>query len=523
MYLSGPTLAAAQETLTMTTRKTGPATAEAGTAKPETEGSLPSKSGPREADHPQSPAGDEAEGRRELTGALLSLFVHNSSVSEYLKSVVETVRQWSGCQAIGIRLRNQQQEIPYESWAGFEPAFIELEGRLSLERDNCCCIRAITRAYEEQDGALLTPGGSYRCDDAIKALSQFTPEKQARYRGNCTKFGFASLAVIPVSYRGGIIGAIHMADRRLGRFPPGMIGFLETLTPLIGEAVHRFQTEAELARHRDHLEVLVKQRTAELETTNARLQVEIAERRHAQETLQQMAEELKRSNRDLEQFAYVASHDLQEPLRAVGGYVKLLERRFPKDVDPKALEFIAGAADGAVRMERLITDLLAFSRVGTRKGSFGPADLNRLLADALQNLQASIKEAGAKVTYDPMPTLPADATQIMQLFQNLVGNAIKFRGAGPCEVHIGARQQPDRWVFSVRDNGIGIDPQYFERIFQIFQRLHTRKHYSGTGIGLAICKKIVERHGGVIWVESQPAQGATFFFSLPLDPLNTPA
>jgi light-regulated signal transduction histidine kinase (bacteriophytochrome) len=331
------------------------------------------------------------------------------------------------------------------------------------------------------------------------------------------KFGFASLAVIPIRYREEIIGALHLADRRPGQFPLGIVEFIESITPLIGEALHRFHTEAELAKHRDHLEVLVKQRTGELEAANARLQVEIAERKHAQESLQQTAEDLKRSNRDLEQFAYVASHDLQEPLRAVGGYVKLLQRRFPKDIDAKAIEFITGAADGATRMERLITDLLAFSRVGTRGATFVPADMNGLLAEALQNLQASIKTAGAKVTHDPMPTLAVDPTQMMQLFQNLIGNAIKFRGERPPEIHVGAQKQEGRWVFSVRDNGIGIDPQYFERIFQIFQRLHTRKVYAGTGIGLAICKKIVERHGGTIWLESQPEQGSTFYFSIPAE------
>ena len=245
-------------------------------------------------------------------------------------------------------------------------------------------------------------------------------------------------------------------------------------------------------------------------------QVAIAmERKRVQEALRSTAEDLERSNRDLEQFAYIASHDLQEPLRAVGGYVKLLQRRFPENVDPKAREFIAGAAEGATRMERLITDLLAFSRVGTRGGHFALANLNDTLAEALRNLQTSIESSGAKVTHDPLPTLSVDATQMIQLFQNLIGNAIKFRSEQPPEIHVGVQPLPGRWVFSARDNGIGIESQYFERIFQIFQRLHTRKVYPGTGIGLAICKKIVERHGGAIWLESQPERGTTFYFSMP--------
>jgi len=166
-------------------------------------------------------------------------------------------------------------------------------------------------------------------------------------------------------------------------------------------------------------------------------------------------------------------------------------------------------------MDRLILDLLAFSRVGTKGGDFVTADLNALIGDAFRNLQASLKAAQAQVTHDSLPSLRVDATQMTQLFQNLIGNAIKFRGEQPSQVHVGVRRNPERRVFSVRDNGIGIEPQYFERIFQLFQRLHTRKHYPGTGIGLAICKRIVERHGGGIWVESQPGQGSTFFFSIP--------
>jgi light-regulated signal transduction histidine kinase (bacteriophytochrome) len=239
------------------------------------------------------------------------------------------------------------------------------------------------------------------------------------------------------------------------------------------------------------------------------------ERERAQAALQQTAEDLKRSNRDLEQFAYVASHDLQEPLRAVGGYVKLLQLRYPDKLDDKARGYIAGAFDGATRMERLIRDLLAYSRAGTHRGAMVPAALDPVLDQALSNLQAGIESASATVTRDPMPTLPVDATQMMQLFQNLIGNALKFHGESPLQIHVGARRQAGRWVFSVRDNGIGIEPQYFEKLFQVFQRLHTRNDYPGTGIGLAICKKIVERHGGSIWVESQPGKGATFYFSIP--------
>ncbi len=457
----------------------------------------------------------EAERRRDFTNSLLALFAHKTSSREYLDSAVDVIRRWCGCQALGIRIVDGNQEIPYEASAGFEPGFLELENRLSIERDNCCCIRAITAAFESQDRALLTPSGSFRCDDAIAFHNQLPPERRAQNRGNCVKFGFASVAIIPIRYRDEVIGAIHLADCRPGRFPPAVAEFIESMSPLIGEAVRRFQTEAELAKHRNQLEDLVSQRTGELEAANLHLQKEIAQRADAEAALRRSAQDLERSNRDLEQFAYVASHDLQEPLRAVGGYVKLLQHRFPEKLDAAVREYINGAADGAERMQRLITDLLAFSRVGTRNVAFTPTDLNALLKDALTNLQVTITESGAKVTSDPLPSLPVDGTQITQLFQNLIGNAIKFRSERLPEIHVGARKEEGRWLFGVRDNSIGIEPQYAGRIFQIFQRLHTRKQYPGTGIGLAICKKIVERHGGEIRVESQLGQGSTFYFSIP--------
>jgi PAS domain S-box-containing protein len=462
----------------------------------------------------------EAERRRDLTSALSALFAQKTSASEYHHSVVELIRRWSGAEALGIRLVNEQQEIPYESWAGFEPEFIELENHLSLQRDACCCVRAITQAAESPDRALLTPGGSYRCDNMRSFTEQITPPEQSRYRGNCVKFGFASVAIVPIYSHEGILGAIHLADRRIGQFPPAVVEFVESLTPLIAEAVRRFRAEAELAKHREHLEELVELRTRELEAANEQLRAEVASREVAEEALLHAAESLKRSNLDLEQFGYVASHDLQEPLRAVAGFVKLLEHRFPEKLDAKMREYIAGAAEGATRMERLITDLLTYSRLSTDTRAFAPTNLGVPLNAALRKLQFSIQSAKAAVTSDPLPTLSVDESQMLQLFQNLIANALKFRGERPPQIHIGARAEEGRWVLWVRDNGIGMEAQYFERIFQVFQRLHTRDKYAGTGIGLAICKKIVERHGGTMWVESQLGQGATFYFSIP-DPAST--
>jgi light-regulated signal transduction histidine kinase (bacteriophytochrome) len=242
---------------------------------------------------------------------------------------------------------------------------------------------------------------------------------------------------------------------------------------------------------------------------------DITDRKHAEAMLRQTAEELTRSNRDLEQFAYVASHDLQEPLRAVGGYARLLQRGLGDKLDAKNREHLTGAVEGAERMEQLITDLLAVARVSTGERARTRANLNELLSRARSNLEVTFTKARAKLTSQDLPTLVVDAPQITQLFQNLLANAIKFRGEASPEIDVRATQEPGRWVISVRDNGIGIAPEYFDRIFQIFQRLHTRKQYPGTGIGLTICKRIVERHGGEIWVESHPGQGSTFYFSIP--------
>ena len=241
---------------------------------------------------------------------------------------------------------------------------------------------------------------------------------------------------------------------------------------------------------------------------------EITQCRKAQEKLQQLNEELIQSNRDLEQFAYVASHDLQEPLRAVTSYAQLLARKYQGNLDAKADKYINYIVDGATRMQQLIEDLLEFSRVGTRAKALVPTDCDNVLNQVLENLKIAIAQNRAKITHDPLPTIMGDEIQLIQLFQNLIGNAIKFRGEEPLRIHISVETREKEWLFSVRDNGIGIETEYFERIFTIFQRLHSKSEYPGTGIGLAVCKKIVERHGGHIWVKSQSGAGTTFYFTI---------
>jgi PAS domain S-box-containing protein len=243
---------------------------------------------------------------------------------------------------------------------------------------------------------------------------------------------------------------------------------------------------------------------------------DITKRKNSETNLVRTVEELKRSNDELEHFAYVASHDLQEPLRMVASYTQLLAKRYKGRLDSDADEFIAFAVDGSERMQSLIQDLLAYSRAGSGGRELCEISSEGALREALASLRASIEQSGAIVTQDRLPVIRSDATQLAQVFQNLIGNAIKYRGASTPHIHVSvAERGNDEWTFSVSDNGMGIEPQYFERIFVLFQRLHGRQEFAGTGIGLAICKKMIERLGGKIWVESQPKLGSTFYFTLP--------
>jgi signal transduction histidine kinase len=260
------------------------------------------------------------------------------------------------------------------------------------------------------------------------------------------------------------------------------------------EMTERRQAEASLRQLHEQLEAKVQERTAELKEANTNLLY---------------------SNRELEQFAYVASHDLQEPLRAVNSYAQLLGRKYQGNLDAKADKYLGYIMEGATRMQQLINDLLDFSRVGTRGKELKPTACEAILSRVLENLQVAIAESQVLVTHDPLPTVMGDETQLNQLFQNLIANAIKFRREEPPRVHVSTEQRENEWVFGVRDNGIGMEPEYFDRIFTIFQRLHSRAEYPGTGIGLAVCKKIVERHGGRIWVESELGVGTTFYFTIP--------
>jgi PAS domain S-box-containing protein len=429
-----------------------------------------------------------SEEQRKVTNSLLELYVKKTSRKDYLDAAVEVIGNWSGCSRVGVRVKDQKGNIPYESCIGFEKDFLAVENHLNIDSDNCLCIRAVTQKFDPSDKSLRTSAGSFYSNDSLAFIKQLTPQQAKDYRGNCMRQGYQSIAVVPIRYRDDIVGAIHLADSEKNKVGLSKVQFVEaTISPLIGEAIHRFNAESELEKYRLHLEDLVKQRT----------------------------EALARSNRDLEQFAYVASHDLQEPLRAVSGFIDLLKMRLEKSLDEKSAEYMNFSVDGVARMQALINGLLEYSRIDSRAKPPEPTDSKAALDSALLHLRVSIEESGAKITAENLPVIQIDPVQLAQLFQNLIGNAIKFRSKSTPRIHVSAIQQDGVWQFAVRDNGIGIDPQYAHKIFLIFQRLHSRKKYPGMGIGLSICKKIVERHGGKIWMESQPGRGSTFYFTLP--------
>jgi PAS domain S-box-containing protein len=397
----------------------------------------------------------QAERRTALLAEAASRLLNSDDPQSVMKEVCGKVLEFLDCQVfLNFLVDEKEERLRLNAWGGIpasEAAKIEW---LDYGVGLCGCAA--------RDRACVVAGNIQETSDPRTKLVK--------------RYGIEACAAHPLMVAGVLLGTLCFGTRTRKDFTEEELSLMKAVGDLVATAI---------------------------------------ERKRAQTALQMTAEEVKRSNRDLEQFAYIASHDLQEPLRAVGGYVKLLQHRFPSNVDAKALEYINGAVEGATRMERLISDLLAYSRVGTRRGDLSPMNLDGVLDTALRNLHSLIMSTEAKVTRDALPTVAVDGTQIMQIFQNLIGNAIKFRSERPPEIHVGAQKQTGRCVFSVRDNGIGIEPQYFERIFQIFQRLHSRRHYPGTGIGLAICKKMVERHGGEIWVESEPGKGSTFFFTLP--------
>jgi PAS domain S-box-containing protein len=391
-------------------------------------------------------------------------------------------------------------------------------------------IEIMLSPLESADGVLVT--AAIRDISVRKAAEAHLGQMEGRYRGLLEA---APDAMVVVNTDGEIVLLNVQAEKQFGYMRDELVGqqvkniipegFAERLiadgTRTPAEALaQQIGTGIELvARRKDGSEFPIEIMLSPLDNADGILVTaairDISVRKQAEADLLQKIAELNRSNLELGQFAYIASHDLQEPLRMVASYTQLLSRRYKGKLDADADEFISFAVDGAARMQRLIQDLLAFSRVGTKGRDLLDISSEEALLRALVNLRGAVEESGAIVTHDPLPAVLADETQLIQLFQNLIGNGIKYQNPGVPRVHISAKRNGGKkWTFSVKDNGLGIDPQYFERIFGMFQRLHKREEFAGTGIGLAICKKIAERHGDTVSVESQPGQGSTFSFAL---------
>lgn len=386
--------------------------------------------------------------------------------SEYLEKVCNIVVRDCGhvMSWVGFAEDDENKTVRPVTNAGFEQGYLET---LNITW-------ADTERGRGPTGMAIRTGKPSMCRN-MPTDPAFKP-----WRQDAIKRGYASSIALPLISDGKTFGALTIYSREPDPFSDDEVNLLTELADDLAYGI-------------------------------AAIRLRIAHTQ-AEEVVRKSRDELVRSNKELEQFAYVASHDLQEPLRMIAGYTQLLQRRYKDKIDEDANQFIFYTVDGVLRMQTLINDLLAYSRLEIRGKVFEPVDCQAVLDDVLVALQTAIEENSAVITHGPLPTIQADRTQLFQLFQNLIGNAIKFRGDKPPLIHIAAEPKDDRWLFSVSDNGIGIDPQYAERIFVIFQRLHSRDKYSGTGIGLAICKKIVERHGGKIWVKSESGKGSTFYF-----------
>jgi PAS domain S-box-containing protein len=417
----------------------------------------------------------------EASTTLASSLEYEETLTRVARIAVPRIADWCNVDILDKDGQVQRVALAHSDPAKEEVAYEYLR-RYPSRQDSDAGVNLALRTLEP----ILIPN----IDDAMIKASAQNPEQLEFLR----QMQPTSAMIVPLVARDQAVGAITFLTAESGR----RYGSEDLV--LAEEVARRAATAVENAQ-------LYQQ------ANHARSEAEAAGK-----ALEKLVTELERSNAELQQFAYVASHDLQEPLRMVASYTQLLSRRYKGKLDEAADEFIAYAVDGANRMQTLINDLLAYSRVSTQGKAFEPTDCEDVLNQALANLRVALKESDAVVTHDPLPTVMGDDVQLMQLFQNLIGNAIKFRDEKPPAIHIGVeRKVTEReWLICVRDNGIGMDAQYADRIFVIFQRLHSREEYPGTGIGLSVCKKVVERHGGRIWVESRPGEGSTFYFTLPM-------
>ncbi len=435
-----------------------------------------------------------------LIGACLALFVvAGFALRRHLRQRSRSERRITHLNAMLRAIRDISQLITRETdrrklLAGACENFIQTRG-----------CRAAWIALVEEDGAVLAAS-------AVASGEVFEPVTEQLAHGQlpeCARAAMAQSSVIVLAGRRPSCADCPMHDNCGG---DGMLAVrLEARGRVFGvlKACVPWQFIADTQE-----QALFYDIAGDIAMALHRLDLEGA-RQRARRRMQQVLEELRRSNAELEQFAHVASHDLQEPLRTVTGYVQLLQQRYVGQFDAEADEFLGFTIDGVNHMQGLVSDLLAYSRVGSRKREYVPTDCQAVCAQVATALKSAIDAADAEVTYNGLPTIMADAAQMAQLLQNLIANAVKFRGDRCPRVHVSARREGVQWIFSVRDNGIGIDPKHADRVFMIFRRLHPRGRYEGTGVGLTICRKIVERHGGRIWFEPTDGGGATFRFTIP--------
>jgi len=415
----------------------------------------------------------QVERRQMVEHAVTLLLADAHSIAEAIPRVIQIMSETLGY-AYGARWVLDPADRVLrctESWCAAEPAVEEF------------CRKSTSSVETETPGK---PGGLNRAVWSTAApvwIADVAQETALKRRESAQQAGLRSAFAFPIPVGGKFYGVMEFFGREVRPRDERILEIARTVGHQIGQFIARKQAEAEL------------------QEANAQLILK--------------AQQLSRSNAELEQFAYVASHDLQEPLRMIASYTQLILRRYGDRFDGDAREFMDFIVDGATRMKQLIEDLLAYSRVGTHGKAFRPTDSGAAVQKALANLRAAIESSNGTVTCDPLPTINADEFQLVQLFQNLIGNALKFKGAETPHVHISVNEQADTWTFGVKDNGIGIDGEYFDRIFMVFQRLHSRTDYPGTGIGLAICKKVVDRHGGRLWIESGVGSGSTFWFTVP--------
>ena len=437
---------------------------------------------------------EKSEFERETTVEFLHLVNESSNVQSLIHSSLTFFKHQSGCEAVGIRLQ-EGDDYPYYETRGFPEEFLLLEDYL-CEYDKqgnpvcdskgnpiveCMCGNIICGRFNPSY-PFFTKNGSFWTNNTTSLLASTTEEdRQSRTRNRCNGMGYESVALIPLRSGDKNLGLLQLNDKRKNIFSSELIAIWERMAGYLAVAIAKFKAE---------------------------------------EKINENLKELEQSNKELEQFAYITSHDLREPLRMITSFLQLLERRYKDQLDDDANEFIEFAVDGAKRLDNMTNDLLEYSRITSQKRDITFVNFEDVLEEALINLKVPIEENKSVITHDPLPTIEGDAQLKVQLFQNIIGNAIKYRSQETPKIQISVIKEKNQYIFSIKDNGIGISSEHIKRIFTIFQRLHTHEEYEGTGIGLAIAQKIVHQQGGQIWVESKLGKGTTFYFTIPINAIN---